>query len=680
MLLRISLILCLLLCPLSAVAGDWNRVGPSGGPVHLEADQLSYDRDTGRYRASGNVQLKQGDLELHSQTLWWNQTSGEVDAEGDVQLTAPEETMTGSRVHYNLRQGTGIFENGDVFLREQNLHLRGKSIERLGQLDYRVLAGSFTTCDGDVPAWKFGAGQLDVTLGGFARARHTVFYLDNIPSFYFPYMVFPAKTGRESGLLVPRVGYSERRGFQYSGAYYQVLGQNQDATFYLDYLSDLGLGEGLEYRYIFGRQNAGEARIYHIDVRGAGQRSALKWQHDGQLPGAVRMVADAEYVDNRNYFKDFGEVAGEYNKDKVQSIFFLSRNWEKINLVGLLKYTKDLEIADPTTLQLLPRISFDATRHRIGVTPFYYALSGEYSNFWRDQGLRGQRLTARPSLSASFQLADLIEVTPEVGYRERSYWGLSDGSAAREDGLFDFSTRVSTRLQRIYAQPFGAIDKLRHSIEPEVVYLYTPEDDQSRLPSFDSLDRIDEANRIEYALVQHLTARYRQDDGGASYRDLLYLRLSQSYDLRTDAEQQPFSAIRGELTLLPTDWLDLRSDSTFDIDSGDWSKIAAEVRAHDQQENSLALDYRKDRFAGIEYGTASLASSWLKPVYLSYSKRYDFTSNQQLEQVVGAEYRHQCWSALLTFSEREGDRSLLLTFTMKGIGTVGGLGGSLGGF
>lgn len=683
MLLRLFITCILIFWPFIVGAADLSRLGASELPVNLEADELTYDKSSGLYRASGNVQLTQGEMEIRSRILWWNQASGEIEAEGDVKLTSPDEQMSGSKVQYNLQKGTGVIEDGQIFLREQNLHVRGKQIERRGKLDYRISEGTFTTCDGDTPSWKFGAEQLDVTLQGYARAKNAVFYLKDIPSFYLPYLLYPVKTERESGLLMPRIGYSERRGFQYNGAYYQVLGRNQDATLYFDYLAQMGLGKGLEYRYIFGKTNAGEARVYHVDVdRVDGveigeERYALEWQHTGDLPGGVRMVADALYVNDDDYFEDFGEIAEDYNRDKVQSIFSLSKSWGKFNLVGQFKYTKDLEVDDPTTLQLLPRISFDATRQRIGETVFYYELETEYTNFWRDQGLRGERLMLRPSLAASLQLWDVIDVAPEVAYRDRYYWGLSDGSDNEQEGIVEFSTKATSKLQRVYEQPIGSIDKLRHSIEPEVTYRYIPELDQSHLPDFDSGDRIAAVNRIEYALVQRFTARFEPEEGEPLYRELAYLRLSQSYDLREEAADEPFSAIRAELTLLPTDWSKLRIDTTFAIDQGEWSKVAAEVEIYDQQENALSVNYRNDRDEDIDYVSLKLDVAFLKPFYVSYEKRYDFAESEQLEDVLGVEYRQQCWSVLMTFRENDTDRSLLLSFTMKGIGPVGGFSGSL---
>ncbi len=685
MLLRFFILLFLCAGSSLASAADWSQVGESGRPVQLEADQLSYDKNTGLYRASGDVKLVQGDLVIHSQLLKWNQASGEIEAEGDVQLISPDEELFGKKAHYNLLKGTGTVEDGYFYLREQNLHVYGQTIERRGKLDYRIKKGTFTTCDCQVPPWKFGANQLDITLGGYVRARNMIFYLKDVPSLFLPYMIYPAKTERESGLLIPTVGYSDKRGFQYGGAYYQVLGVNQDATLYLDYLSEMGIGKGLEYRYIFGHENAGEARVYHINVDQIDgvtvdeERYALKWQHDGFLPAGVHMVVDAEYVNDDQYFKDFGSVAEEYNKDKVQSILSLSKNWGKYNLVGQLKYTKDLEVDDPTTLQLLPRITFDAVRQRIKTTHFYYALESEYSNFWRQEGLRGERLMARPILAASFKLLDVIDVAPEISYRDRYYWDLSDNSGSDHQGTAEVTTRISTRIQKVYHRPFGFFGKLRHSVEPELLYRYIPEVEQGHLPDFDSYDRIAESNQLEYALVQRFTVRTDQIGGRSTYRELFYLRLSQIYALTDKAREQRFQDLRIEMTLLPTEWLSFQTDTTLDVDSGDWTKVAVTGGIKDQQENSLRFEYRYDSINDIDYGLVDLSVAFLKPVYLTYQQRYEFATDEQLEQVIGIEYRQQCWSAQLSYRESEDNRTVMLTFTMLGIGSVGGIGGSLGG-
>lgn len=682
------LVLLLLICSAGAVTVEArSRVVEMGEPIHLEADELSYDRDKELYRATGDVRLTQGDLEVMSERMSWNRTTGEVEASGDVRFLSPTELLTGSAACYNLAEGTGRVEQGYFFLRDENLHVHGSSIEQLGEDDYRITSGTLTTCDGEVPDWKFGAGRIDVTLGGYARARNTVFYLKDIPTLYFPYMVYPAKTERESGLLIPSIGYSKKRGFAYGAAYYQVLGINQDATLYLDYLSTMGIGKGLEYRYIFGRNNAGEARVYHIDVdevddeRIDEERYALEWQHTGTLPGSVRMVADALYVNDDDYFEDFGELAGDYNRDQVRSTFSLSRNWGRANLVGLMQYTRNLETDQRRTLQLLPRINFNIARSRIGATPLAYELGSEYTYFWRREGATGQRLMLRPALTLNGRLTNWLSVTPLVAYRQRYYWDINQDSATEQQGMIEVSTRVATQpLQRSYGLPFGASGLMRHSINPEIFYEYIPDEDQSHIPQFDSFDRIAPLNRLEYALVQRLRARLDYPDGRQQYRDWLYLRLSVLQHLNEDRLEEGFGDARAQLTLLPLPRIQLSTDLLVDSRSGELKKWLFDGRIADQSENYLRFSYNIDRPGDLDYGEIDLGLGFLRPIYLTYQQRYDFFNDDQLEQRVGIEYQRQCWSLLLTLRERtDGERSFMLTFSMLGIGSVGGFSGGLGG-
>ncbi|MBD1399786.1 LPS-assembly protein LptD [Pelovirga terrestris] len=682
-------LILLLLIGLSSAPGveARSRVVVMGEPVYLEADELSYDHEAELYQARGDVRLNQGELQVLSEQMSWSRATGEVEASGNVQFLSPTETLTGSTACYNLDAGTGRVDQGYFYLLEENLHVRGSTIEQLGEDDYRITSGTFTTCDGTVPDWKFGAGKIDVSLGGYARARHMVFYLKDIPTLYFPYMVYPAKTERESGWLIPSAGYSKKRGFSYGAAYYQVLGVNQDATFYLDYLSKMGIGKGLEYRYIFGRDNAGEARVYHIDVQEVDdvrvdeERYALEWIHSGTLPGRIRMVADALYVNDDEYFKDFGEVAGDYNRDQVQSTFSLSRNWRRANLVSILQYTKNLETDQRTTLQLLPRINFNIARTAIGNTALAYEWGSEYTHFWRREGMSGQRLMVRPVVSVNPRLFNLLSVNPSVAYRQRYYWDLDQESSTQQTGLFEVTTRVSTPpLQRTYDLPFGAVGRVRHAINPEVIYDYIPEKDQQHIPRFDSFDRIAPKNRIEYALVQRLRARLDDETGQRQYRDWLYLRLSLLQHLSKDQTAKGFGEARAQLTLLPVPQVRLATDVIVDSRTNELKELLVEGQVADRSENYLRVSYNIDRRTDLDYGEVNLGLGFLQPIYLTYQQRYDFFTNDRLEERIGIEYRRQCWSLLLTLRDRtDGEQSFMLTFSMLGLGSVGGFSGGLGG-
>jgi len=277
-------------------------------------------------------------------------------------------------------------------------------------------------------------------------------------------------------------------------------------------------------------------------------------------------------------------------------------------------------------------------------------------------------------------LLDAIDIAPKISYIERVYWNLSDGSDSENKGVAEFETKINTRVQKIYNRPFGFFGKVRHTIEPELVYSYTPDVDQEHLPDFDRYDRIEYENQLEYALVQRLTIRTDSFSGKPSYRELLYLRVSQAYDLSDEVEDQRFQDLRIEMVMLPTTWLSLRTDTTLDVDSGDWTKNSVATSIHDGQGNSFSAEYRYNLEDDIDYVTARINLSFFKPVYLNYMQRYDLATEERLEHVVGIGYVHQCWATGLTYTDREDDRSIMVTLSMRGIGSVFGDSGGLGGF
>lgn len=653
-------------------------------PIFLQADRLHLEQASRTYRASGQVELRQGALTLQADTLVWESEENLAHARGDVRVTDPSGTVQASAADYQLETGVGRLEQGKVFLREQNFHLGGKLIEKLGEETYRVSQGTFTTCDGAVPSWKFGSSQVDVTLGRYARARNVVFYLKDLPVLYFPYMVFPIKTERESGLLIPRTGYSRNRGTELSLAYYQVLDVNMDATLYLDYLSELGVGKGLEYRYLLGGDNQGRMLGYHVGgIAGERDHMALDWTHLGTLPGQVRLSADVEYVNNRDYFAEFGEVAEEYNKDKTESVISANRSWGKTSLTGQLKYLKDLTQSNDQTLQRLPELRLTAVRQRIGDSPFYAGFDSSATYFYRREGTKGERLNLRPFLSGAFLPGDWLEVAPTLGYRQRLYW--TDDDEATQ-GQVDFSTRVSSRFARVYPLELGAVSKLRHSIEPDLLYNYRPQVDQADLPQFDALDNIPSANSLSLGVSNRLVGRL-ESAGGVRYHEYATLRLSQEYDIEESRRdrlnpadrRQPFSNLRSELVLRPTSWSLLDFDGRYDFSSNGrgWSQLGLLAGLHDTRGNALDLDYRYQE-GTTEYLQGRVATSWLKPLYLSYLQRQAVDGGRTLEQLLELEYRAQCWSIFLSIRDRLEDQEYLISFALTGLGRVAKFGGKLG--
>lgn len=74
------------------------------------------------------------------------------------------------------------------------------------------------------------AEQAVVEIDGYAQLFHSTFDVKNTGIFYSPFMVLPAKTTRQSGLLPPDYGISDKRGFYYTQPYFWAIDESHDMT------------------------------------------------------------------------------------------------------------------------------------------------------------------------------------------------------------------------------------------------------------------------------------------------------------------------------------------------------------------------------------------------------------------------------------------------------------------
>lgn len=661
----------LLLCVSGAAVAEESLVAlDAPEPLNLQADQISVNQGTTTYEASGGVRLTRGTMSLGAERFWWNAATGDAGASGGVRLTDAGGTLVGDELQLNLETGTARLRNARADMSSMGFYLQGAEIERTGDKSFRLSNGSFTTCSGETPVWRFAADELRVDLGRYARARSVSFHLWDVPVFWFPYLIYPVKSERESGLLLPSFGYSRQRGAEFSLAYYQVLARNMDATVYLDYLSELGLGKGLEYRYLFGEDNLGTMHGYHVSGFGDNDSSyALSWRHNGTLPGSVRLAADLEYVSSRSFFADFGDTAEEYNKDVTESVVILGRNWGKTNLAGQFRYTQDLERSNADTLQRLPEARLAVVQSRVGETPLYYRLDAVADNFWNQGGDHGQRYQLRPALAAVFSPGGWLTFDSEVGYREYLF---DNEDNSEEVGVADVAGRLSSRFGRIYG---GSALRWRHTIEPEVGYRFIADENQQQKSIFDPEGVVAPANLVSYGVTTRLAGRWSE---GAEIRrrEVASLRLWQQYDVAAErreavggAESRPFSPLGAELRLAPVERTNLKLTAAFDLNPGrqGMGEFAGLASWGDGAGNEIGIDYlyRRDR---VGYLGGRLATSLLQPVYLQYRSRFDSEGGTSLEQIVDVEYRAQCWSIFLTYKDRLDDREYLVSFTLAGLG------------
>ncbi|MCK5010009.1 MAG: LPS-assembly protein LptD, partial [Deltaproteobacteria bacterium] len=469
--------------------------------VNIKADKMYYEQKTNLFFAEGNVVIQQEDATLKADKVTINTVTQDAKAIGNVTLTEGENVLNCERLDVNLATKVGTISQATLFVKEKNYHISGQSFEKLGENRYRVLNGTVTTCDGEVPAWKITGGEIDVTLEGVATLKKSTFQIKNIPIAYFPYFFYPVKIERQSGFLMPHFAYSSRDGVKFENSFFWAISDNADATFYIDYASEKGVGEGVEFRYVLNERSKGTLYQYYIEERSKyfkdeydpvlgrkRKRGIVSFEGEHYFNDTSYTKARMAWLSDRKIFNDYSReirrFESEWNRtslrslEKNKSLLFYTKNWSQYTLTTELNYYKDLVKKDRTTLQKLPQINFSGKSQNITRTPLFFKIDSAYGNFTRNHGVEGQRLDLFPKISWPFNFANYLKFTPEIGMRGLFALNLSntDSNFDYQKAVIDANAELSTTLLKVYHFPGKKISKLKHSIEPNIIYRYNSDE------------------------------------------------------------------------------------------------------------------------------------------------------------------------------------------------------------
>lgn len=688
------------------------------GPVDIEADSITYDRGKEEYHAKGRVFITFSGGTLAADSVTFNISSNTAIAEGHVVLKSDNDVLEGDKVHFNIETKTGIVYEGSMFVAKNHFYLKGSHIEKKGEATYRIKDASATTCDGDSPDWLLVGRELNVTIDGYGVLKHGSFRINDFPILYIPCLPFPAKTTRQTGLLMPHLAYSrDKDGLDIEIPFFWAISKSTDATFYQRYIEKRGFKEGVEFRYTMGKNTYGT--IYgdflndqkHV-VEDAGGGVTRNWQsdqkrwsyylnHETRFDPTFYVRADINKVSDVWYFKDFSShnyyidhYTGEKEKrfEKVsfvgdESLASLSssarvfKGWDHYSLTLLGRYTDDFtKPSNSSTLQTYPELTFSGAKQPVFGTPLHWELGTSYKYYYRSEGQKGHLYDLEPVLSLPLNLGRYVQLTPEVSWKG-TFWQREDHQAddlrRDERNLLTAGIGLNTELSRLYHVNGSSIDKIKHSIKPEVSYQYVTNADQGSLPDYVAV--VEAKNALIYALTNTFTARLKDKDGKVSYRQIARIKLAQTYDIKEsrreltspEDEKRPFGLLDLEVDLNPSSYATLMIRNTLDVYSGDWTRANYDLFLKDGRGDTATIGYHYARNV-VEEIDLSLKAVLTKAFNVLYVLRRNELDSRTLESTYGIDYHRQCWGITLSYSESYDDRRFMLAISLTGLGRFGG--------
>lgn len=451
-----------------------------------------------------------------------------------------------------------------------------------------------------------------------------------------------------------------------------------------------GAGVNLEYDYQRPNDSHGKLEGFYIyDTSEDKNRGDLDTQQLEWISPSLVYRSDVNVVSDSNYFLDYASESGDYNRQILDSSVSLTKNWQNYSLAGEFRYVDNLLAPNNLlTLQKLPSIDFTAIRQKVPGTPLYLALDSSFVNLYHDEGIKGQRLDFHPFATVYLPMPAGLEFSAWGGYQQRLYNAYSasagnPGDGSHGIGLADAGATVSTSFARIYDTDWGTLSKIRHSIVPEVGFNYVQSKDQDNLPNFDYDDRVLGQSMTNWSITNYLTGKFLQGDAPPIYRELLYLRLSQGYqvsgsrrdllDLVPDVDQR-LTDLRIEANFTPIKELSLFTDSRYNTYETRFSTVMAGFDLNYGKGNSASFSYLFAQ-GQEDYLMAKFEVPLLKSFAFKYLSRYSIDKGGFLELSPSLEYKQQCWSVEFIFQDRPvlEDKSFMINFTMAGIGPLGKL-------
>ena len=534
-------------------------------PVEVDADRLEA-KQGGTAVYEGDVKVRQGVRKFDSDYAQLDQKSRDVIAIGNIYYNDGQITVTSDKtLKSNLDTKNSELEEGKYQVHGSPVRGFAEKVTMTNNNQNITLEGAqYTTCPPGQEAWTLKAGSIDIDQSEvFGEAWNASLWLYDYPVFYFPYINFPIKDERKTGLLYPGYTQSSKNGMDITQPFYWNIAPNYDSTITSRFMDRRGLMEQVEFRYMPDPAHVGSLYFENLaddkqydetdslnDHLSDGHRYLLSARHTSMfMDNAMRVSVDYTKVRDQdyNYFNDFSPKVGTQVDNQLQQSLRAGYYQQSWNLNAEVRTYQILLASAQQPHELMPRIN-----HNYYQQGNWYDLAWntELTNFGynNDQAIEqnkgsaytGTRVYTAPTLT--------IPLIDEAGYFLDSQYKLmytrydqtvpddmsstftnrftpqSGGDVTLEEGIItrvlpSFRLKGGMTFERDQ-QWFG--EGASQTLEPEFQYLYVPYKDQDNIGVYDSttmrqdyyslfsdrrfagLDRISDSNRLSVGVTTRI--------------------------------------------------------------------------------------------------------------------------------------------------------------------------------
>jgi LPS-assembly protein len=668
-------------------------------PIILDADRIEgvAGEDT---TAQGNASLRQGNLSIRADSLTYHEANEDVEALGSVRLQRNGDTLSGPSLRYSIKDATGLFEKPDFTFTprakagQQPVSARGQAetMELLGENQYRIKDGFFTSCKPGDDGWLVKADELDLDFTrDVGTARGASVYFEGLRVIAAPSFDFSLNNQRKSGFLPPLIGATGKSGPEFGVPYYMNLAPNYDLTLTPRYMEKRGLQLAEQFRYLQKDYNGDfNAEVLPHDRAADRGRLAMSLVHRYNRDDALLGGLNLNKVSDDNYFRDLStriNIASQATLPREGFLTYNGRWWDTGTYSTTARVQRFQVLQDPDNPIVVPygrtpQITLSTLRPDIGGLDF--GSTAEFVDFTHPTLVNGKRSTFYPSLSLPLIRPGSF-LTPKVGVHY-TYYSLDDIPAVQDPNpapqpgstMPAFPNSISRTLP-IYSVDTGLIyeretqafgQAVTQTLEPRFYYVYIPFRDQNQIPLFDTAiadfnyaqifsenrfsggDRINDARQLTAAVTSRMLLPssgqevLRGTFGQRYYFDDQRVTLSPTDAPRTFSASNWLAALSGRMS---QHWT-FEGASEYDQRDHRTERLTLAARYRPEGLKALNLSYRYlsgDITTTGPIKQVDLSAQW--PLFGRWYGvgrfNYSLADSRIIEGIGGLEYGADCWTS-----------------------------------
>jgi LPS-assembly protein len=697
------------------------------GPIVIRARELS-GRAGIETVAEGAVELRHGGMVVRADSLSYTYADDLARALGHVRISRDGSVYSGPELQLKVQQFEGFFLQPEFDLGRIGAGGRADRIDFIDSNHLRATNAIYTSCPRDGqgdPAWFLSTRSVSLDLDtSVGTADGAVLRFQGVPILAWPSLTFPLNDARKSGWLPPIVDLDNRSGLGLAVPYYWNIAPNRDATIIPSVATRRGFGVDAEFRYLEPRfEGLLGVDLLPYDRLTGTSRQALRFRHEGAFADASGAWQEGRYalrgvrVSDDDWWKDFPGNKLAFTPRLLPLHLEIERGFTLASTQGLAyarvqtwQVQQSVDTITPP-YDRSPQIGVRAGGPALG--GLEYSFETEITRFTlRDSAVN----VDRPTATRWHALGSVSRP-----WREPGWWvvpRLSVNAAAYDldQPLPDGQRRVSRAVPTASVDAGWTLERdttafgrqLRQTLEPRLLYVYTPFREQNQSLAFDSagkdfnfssifsennfsgVDIVSDANQLAVGVTTRLVD---QATGNEALRLGIVQRLLFSDQLITPSGE-PFTRrfsdvlLVGSTSIIPKWLLEAQFRYNADTQQSERSLLTARYTPGDFRTLAAAYRYTRGSEESVDVGwqwpigrigeaVAAGAQGACNARWFTVGRvNYSVTDRRVTDAIAGFEVDSGCWigrvvAERLSTGQTEGTTRLMVQLELVGLSRLG---------